>query len=426
MNRRENAFAHRQGGSALMLVVIAAVALVGVVGVALDASHMGYMKARLQSTIDAMALAAAKKLDETGSTAAACGAAREVLLENVSSFKELARSMPADITCPANTWYEIDYSSTIAPFVSGTTPARYVRVAINELSTAASLSTVLGVVDIAASASAIAGPSAPLSRLCNLLPVAVCGTSATPYFGFEPGRLYLLKGKKNTSDGTNIGDFHLLRPDPADDTEKGLRSNFAGGFGSCVVVSNPDGPTPSIAIKPGSNVGPVGQGVNTRFNTYNPAGQLNPIDYPPDVLIGEPSPKIQADSSGVLRQGSSIVTFGSEVSGRNRSDYLDRLTQGPSKYDLPPLPTPGGGALLRREVAVPIADCSPPIDENALPIRGAGCFFLQQQMTGGASESQLIGEFLPDCEAAGRPGPGPGTGGPYVIQVFRDFTSRDS
>jgi hypothetical protein len=59
-------------------------------------------------------------------------------------------------------------------------------------------------------------------------------------------------------------------------------------------------------------------------------------------------------------------------------------------------------------------------------LRGAGCFFLLQEMTGSGSESQLFGEFLPDCEAIGTPGPNPGDGGPYVIQLFRDPSSSDS
>ena len=54
-----------QRGSALLLIVISAVTLIGIVGLALDASHLGYMKARLQSTVDAMALAAASAIAST-------------------------------------------------------------------------------------------------------------------------------------------------------------------------------------------------------------------------------------------------------------------------------------------------------------------------------------------------------------------------
>ena len=414
----------RQRGSALLLVLIAAATLIGVAGLALDASHLGYMKARLQSTVDAMALAAAKRLDEVGTTTAACEAARTTLLDNAQGFRELTDALPPTISCPGSPWFEIQFSATASPFTAGSSPARYVRVRIAEVKTGASLARALGFVDLAVAASAMAGPSAPLERLCSLLPIAVCGNPTPPYFGFEPGRVYLLKGKQDAKDGTAFGDFHLLRPDASQDTQDGLRRNFAGGFGSCVLIGGGP-PLPTIRIKPGSNVGPVAQGVNARFNIYIPAGQLNPAEYPPDVLTGEPNPLVNVDSSGALLQGTRTIVYGTDVAGRNRSDYLTRLAQG-GPYDQTPLPAPGTGAFLRREVAVPIADCTSPINQNALPIRGGGCFFLLQRMTSGSSESRLIGEFLPNCEAAGRPGPNPGGGGPYVIQMFRDPASNDS
>lgn len=423
----------RQRGAALVVIVIAAAALIGVVGLALDASHVGYMKSRLQATADAMALSAAKRLDQIGTTAAACDAALQTLLANETAFRELRDSRPPDLSCPGATWFAIDYSSSVAPFVAGSTPARYVRVKLQDVKTGASLARALGFVDLSVSASAVAGPSAPLGYLCSLLPIAVCGTGSGPYYGYEPGRVYLLKGKKNDKDATAFGDFHLLRPDNplADDQSVNLREDFAGGFAECRLISSSTPPLPTVKTKPGANTGPVAQGVNVRFDEYKPAGQLDPAKYPPDVLIGEPMPKLIVDGAGVIRQGSTAITFGSQIIGSNgvpnlRQSYLDRLAQGPGAYDIAPLPSPGRGALMRREVAVPIANCTAPIDQNALPIVGAGCFFLVQKMAEGANESRLIGEFLPDCEAAGRPGSGPGNGGPYVIQLFRDPTSSDS
>lgn len=413
-------------GSVVLLMLVALTTVVGIVGLAVDASHLAYVKARLQSTADAMALAAARRLDDTGSTLAACETAREVMLANATGFGELTAELPADISCPQNTWFEIQFSATPSPFVPGSNPARYVRIRLADVSSNVSLARVLGFSDLSAGASAIAGPSAPLAKLCSLLPIAVCGTSAEPNHGYEPGRVYVLKGKENASDGTEFGDFHLLRPDASQDTNDGLRRNFAGGFGSCVLISNEEPTPPTIRIKPGSNVGPVAQGINTRFNVHVPAGQLDPALFPPDVLIGEPSPALNVNNESRVTQNSNIISLGTQITGRNRADYVARLAQGPDSYDIQPLPAAGGGVPLRREVAVPIANCAAPINQNALPIVGAGCFFLLQKMKSGAKESTLLGEFLPDCEAAGRPGPNPGTGGPYVIQLFRDSSSRDS
>jgi hypothetical protein len=419
-----------QRGSALLLIVIAAVTLIGVVGLALDASHLGYMKARLQSTVDAMALAAAKRLDETGSTASACEAARTTLLANAQDFRELQAALPTTIVCPGATWFQIQYSASVTPFNAGTTPASYVRVRIAQINTRPSLARALGFFgDLAVTASAIAGPSAPVQRLCSLLPIAVCGDRAAtgPNFGYEPGRVYVLKGKTKTTEGGTFKDYYFLDPDRlvGGQAYPDLRRNFAGGFGSCLVVGSPD----LVPLKTGVNIGPVRQGVNTRFNDYGGAGgQVTPGEFPPDVLIGGPSPLLSVNSTGESVQGSTIITYGSQVTGRNRKDYLDRLAAGPTAYDIQPLPAPGIGALLRREVAVPIAQC-PPEDQGSaqgVRIRGAGCFFLLQKMGSGGSESDLFAEFIPNCEAAGRPGPDPGGGGPYIIQMFRDPSSKDS
>jgi hypothetical protein len=406
----------RERGSVLILVVIAATALIGIAGLALDASRVGYMKARLQSVADAMALAAAKRLDETGSTASACEAARASLIANAQGFKELAESLPSPVSCSD---IDLQYSSTI-PF-DPTQPgvARYVRVFLDDIETGASLAQALGFTTLEVAASAVAGPSAPLAEVCSVLPIAVCGEAEKPNYGFVPGRVYLLKGKENIGDGTQFGDFHFLSMSGSGASV--LRRDFAGGFASCVPVMG----GVSYPIKSGQNVGPVSEGVNTRFNEHKSG--LSPEEYPPDVLwkgTGQPPDKpITADKDGTLRQGSKVIVWGTDVAVPNRTDYLNRLASGP--YDSPLLPAPNGGALLRREVAVPIANCGN-INGNEIELRGAGCFFLLQKMGSGGKESQLIGEFLSDCAAIGTPGPDPGSGGPYVIQLFRDQSSSDS
>lgn len=407
----------RERGSVLLLVVIAAAALLGIAGLALDASRLGYMKARLQSVADAMALAAAKRLDQTGSTTAACDAARESLIANAQGFKELAQALPSPVTCGD---IDIKFSSVIPFDVTQPGAARYVRVFLDDIAVGASLAQALGFTTLDVSASAVAGPSAPLAEVCSVLPIAVCGTAQKPNFGFVPGRVYLLKGKQNIGDGTQFGDFHFLSMSGSGASV--LRTDFAGGFASCAVVSG--GTT--YPIKPGGNVGPVAQGVNTRFNEY--ASGLSPALYPPDVLwkgTGQsPDKPISVNADGTLMQGTKTIVWGTDVAIPNRTDYLNRLAAG--TYDSPLLPAPGGGALLRREVAVPIANCTAPINQNALPLRGAACFFLLQRMNSSGTVSELIGEFLSNCEATGTPGPNPGDGGPYVIQLFRDPSSSDS
>ena len=99
----------------MLLMLVALVTLVGIVGLAIDASHLGYVKSRLQSTTDAMTLAAARRLDETGSTLAACESARDVLLANAVGFTELTTELPSSVSCPQNTWFEMQFSATPRP-----------------------------------------------------------------------------------------------------------------------------------------------------------------------------------------------------------------------------------------------------------------------------------------------------------------------
>jgi uncharacterized membrane protein len=175
-------------------MLVAMVSVVGIVSLAIDASHLGYVKSRLQSTADAMSLAAAKRLDETGSTLAACERAREVMLANAVGFAELTDEIPAGVTCPQNTWFEIQFSATPSPFVAGSTPARYVRVRLSDVSSDVSFARALGIVDLTAGASAVAGPSAPLAYACNVFPLGACAdlTVGKPFFGFTPGgRLWI-------------------------------------------------------------------------------------------------------------------------------------------------------------------------------------------------------------------------------------------
>ena len=54
-----------QRGAMIVLFTIAMVAMLGMVGMALDGAHGMLNKARLQNTVDAAALSAAKTLDQT-------------------------------------------------------------------------------------------------------------------------------------------------------------------------------------------------------------------------------------------------------------------------------------------------------------------------------------------------------------------------
>ena len=87
--------AHDQRGAALILVVVGMVALLGIVGLALDSGHAMLNKTRLQNTVDAAALAAAKTLDQTADVALAEAAAVAMFAMNAGNAgnREIGEAM---------------------------------------------------------------------------------------------------------------------------------------------------------------------------------------------------------------------------------------------------------------------------------------------------------------------------------------------
>src|SRR6266478_1067582 len=129
----------REGGATLVLVVVGMVALIAMAGLALDTAHVLLNKSRLQSALDAAALAAAKVLDQTASTDQATAAAGSVFTLNVTPYPELQNAVNGGLALTTQ------YSSTLNPFAAGTVPAKFVRASITGFATPMSLISVLGI-----------------------------------------------------------------------------------------------------------------------------------------------------------------------------------------------------------------------------------------------------------------------------------------
>src|SRR4029453_14579038 len=111
----------RERGIVAVMVAIALLALIAMVGFALDSGHLMLNKSRLQNTVDAVALSAAKGLDKSGSGTRATTAGRAVFDANATNQPELARAIRgADLI--------FTYSNTLSPWAPGSVPANYVRV----------------------------------------------------------------------------------------------------------------------------------------------------------------------------------------------------------------------------------------------------------------------------------------------------------
>lgn len=404
---------HQQRGTVLILVLVGLVAMLGMVGLALDGAHGMLSKTRLQNFVDAAALSAAKELDLTGDTLKARTAAEFTFGANgaTGGNSEIGQAY-ADGTIDL----EVQFSQTLNPFVPGSAPAEYVRVRARNLRLPAWFATIVGVTEKVVAATAVAGPSPTIDTACNIAPMMVCGDPAAgpPYWGYTPGEPDVLKA---STDGSEVGpgNFQLIR---LGDSTGGadIRQAMAGNYDGC--ASSGD----SVQTEPGNTVGPVVQGLNTRFGSHSGPMTGMEATYPPDVITEQPSPQLTYDAgSDTIYQGSTPVTSDAELV-YNYQDYRESLEL--ERFDYP-LPV---GQYLRREIAIPIGDCSTTTNgAGEVPVLGFGCYFLLQEAVQKGNESHVYGQFIEECNAGGVPGPAPGSApGLYIIQLYKDPDSPDA
>lgn len=403
----------RERGATLVLLVVAMLALIAMAGLAIDTAHVLLNKSRLQSALDAGALSAAKVLDQTGgNTASATVAANSVFALNVAQYPELQTAVTGGLTMTT------DYSNTLIPFNPGTTPALFARTAINGFQTAMSFVAVLGITSLNMAGSAVAGPSAPLTNVCNIVPIVMCGTASAggPLFGYTANQVLGLSqvpGNINSSTSLGPGNFNLLSVGGTGGAI--VRTNFAGNYSACASVGG------TVPSQTGVQAGPVAQGVNTRFNQYQ--GGLTPAAYPPDVINSAAhQTNLTGTTASGIYEGATSITNASQLSF-NWSQY-NTLEQG-TTFDTAPLPS-GIGAFRRREVAVPIGNCSVQANgQTNLPVLGFACVFLLQALPN-SGQQNLYAQIISGCDAGGRPGGGGNTTGPHIIELYKSAGSPDS
>jgi Flp pilus assembly protein TadG len=402
----------RQRGVALPLVAAGLVALMVVVGLALDSSHALANKTRLQNFVDASALAAAKVVDQTGDIGQGTAAAMSLLTLNADGngnheFADAFDGGEINVT--------IQYSDTLNPFAPGSATGPYVRVIATNFNIQTTLSRILGVDEIPVVASAVAGPSPTIDNACDIAPLVVCADDmAQPYFGFQENQLRILKPQPGQHGDVGPGNYKLLRLDCGSGGAC-VRENMAGSFERCMASNE------TVETEPGVTAGPTSQGFNTRFGQYN-GGGVNATDHPPDVVTATPNPRLTSDGGNPPRifQGSNEVQAADAIN-YDYATYIDHSQNGPHQNP------PPAGVYSRRVMAMPVADCSgDDAGQSTLSVEGFACFFMLQPITGGP-EKEIYGQFVPECAAGGTPGPAPGAGpGIYTIQLYKDPDSNDS
>jgi hypothetical protein len=418
-SRMQEIGAHRQRGVVMILVVISMVALLGMTGLALDGAHAMLTKSRLQSAVDASALGAAKILDIHGGSQAVARAEALLLLGiNAAGAGngEIAASMAA-----GNLQVTVEFSNnplSFNPPLPASEPAEYVRVIATNLRLRGWFIPVLGVAEKVVGASAVAGPSPSLEEICNVTPLMACGdpNASDEFFGYRDRTLTVLKFSSNSSE-VGPGNFYLVRLTEGSGAEA-VRRALAGSHDACIRDAQD-----AIGTEPGNTVGPVSQGLNTRFGIYTGPMGGTQSEYPPDVIVRSVSPGLDFDSSTnqILYRGSVVDPEDIPEGLYHYDDYLADIaaanyTNNPSTGNPP-------GAFERRTLVVPVGDCSGrQSGQSELPLLGLLCFHLLQPAVQHGNESHVYGQFIGEgCGTQGNVGPMPGTGpGPYRIQLYKD------
>jgi Flp pilus assembly protein TadG len=416
----------RQRGAALVFIVAALATLILAAALALDVGHATLNKSRLQNATDAAALAAAKILDNTKSTALATTEAFTAFQNNANSSgdQELAAAYGNGTGQIALT---VQYSATLPPFVAGSPIGPYVRVTANGFTRPTWFATLAGISQITLSATAVSGPSPSVNQSCNLAPMLVCGNPAAGAAGNWGYALNAPTVLKQAAPGGNTaigpGNFQLIQLGGTGANI--VRQNLAGGFQGCTTVGN------SVQTETGNEAGPTAQGLNTRFGDYSGPMAGTQAQYPPDVITTQPNPNLSVVDNGggsfTIKQGSTVITAQNINLIFNYQTYMAELPYS-ADYTYQPIPT-GIGAFNRRVLAVPVGDCSGSSGgSTTVPVLGFACYFLLQHAVQQGINDYVIGQFIGTCNADGTPGPAPSSGPqPYQIQLYRDYgNSGDS
>jgi Flp pilus assembly protein TadG len=406
----------RERGATLVLVVVGMLALLAMAGLAIDTAHVLLNKSRLQSALDAAALAAAKILSQSTNTASATLAAGSLFTSNLAQYPELQRAVNSGLKLTT------EYSNTLNPFSPGTAPPLFVRTSINGFTTPMSLIAVLGISSINVVGSAVAGPSPALTTECNIVPVFVCADTTkgtAPLFNYSIGQVVALNLTAGTTSTIGPGNYGLLRlGGPGGNV---VQNNLAGDYANCASVND----TPQTQT--GVLTGPVSQGINTRFDDYK--GGLLSTQYPPDPIYSasaghQTSLNVDSKTGDTMQGNTDISKLAPEKQAAALTFNYAKYTSTTTTYDMTVPPA----ALQRRVLAVPLGDCTGLVTgTGAVKVNGFACVFLLQAVGQGAQNNQIFAEITSGCNATGTPGTG-GTSliGPYKIELYKSALSPDS
>ncbi len=429
-----------QRGSIIVIVSVGMVVLLAMAGLALDGGHMLLNKTRLQNTVDAAVLSAAKSLSQGEDVDTARTDALNTFVLNAAATgnHELAEAYTAQ-----NISVNVEYSDSINPFAADATltdPA-FVRVTVNSFPLPVWLSQVVGFSDKTVRASAVAGESPVLqAEACDIAPIMACGDmspGAVGSWGYLPGKVEILKLAAGSDPTLGPGNFQIIAA--YDTGGASYREVAAGSNEDCISTTDTASPDTQVLSEPGAKVGPTVQGFNMRLG--GTSGPLSRTEYPPDAITYSMDPVIEEDKdtgdiidgfgnilAGVDSDGNIIDPDGNIISGTlySHADYVADLANGTCPA---PGACPSDGIPNRRVLTIPIGRCDGTTSgREYVQIAGFGCFFMLQPVTQKGNESQVYGQFIHECEAEGgflQNPTGAGTG-PTRLILYKDSASGDS
>ncbi len=268
-------------------------------------------------------------------------------------------------------------------------------------------------------ASAVAGKSTDIACMNKVVPMMVCAVNddSTDNFGLVPESLYVMKVGANQGSSIGPGNFQLLRlydGSGASDIRRALAGEF--NHGECV------GPGDDVVTEPGGSVGPVVQGLNTRFGQYS-GGGVSLDEFPRDFNSCE-GDRVEVDSDG------NIIPFSNPSKSEYTYDeYINGEDGASSHCNIGDVTTDDLiAATGRRELPVVIGLCDGLTNgSNTITALGTGCFFLSQTVSQQGNIAHVIGEFVTSCVNTGTASLDPSfVSNSSTIVLYRDPDSPDS
>ncbi|BBL69969.1 hypothetical protein MoryE10_05750 [Methylogaea oryzae] len=443
----------RQSGSVVVITAISLFVLIGMIGLALDTSHLLVNKTGLQNAMDTAALSAAAAINAGYS----CDEATTQSKATLSRF--LAENGNADISSHVtldNVVYQ--FSDHLGDFQTSPpydcldplNPPRFVRVSTETSALRRFFMQVPQDAQVPApnkasgpttAASAVAGPERCPAKI---LPVLICDSFRS---SLVVGQEACIRSSstETCASGTTVmnGNFNLLQTAASAQGAKSIQDSFAG-FTSAACLSSTVG-----QLKTGVSAGPVANGMNTFFGI--PSGPGDPlfrdeVTYPvPSDFSSRPPGNSTGGQAWILNNifnsgcgwppcPQDHLTYAGyqawQVAGQKPAAYNNANEPANTPYYTagiePPPPAGATSAVVhnRRKICVAFVQCPAVMSGTQVPVRvtGIGGFFITRPVKQSGTGNNIYAEYL--GENCG--GSNIGVLQPIRMMLWKDPLSGDS